>query len=277
MASTIWKYQNYNAPIQYLFDKQIVEMDISKANISILMSAGKISRETYNELYEAPRMIRQYQIGCMIRDNPSLQSVLNDGLENARHYLFDILGLENSNILHIAKDAVFVIVPMSKNIPESVSIDHFITFTKRGTYTNYLRLNKLVHFYHSYDIAKGIYQYKIRGMNEHAQQLHHHFFTQALIEILTARQMNGFKVAYEATKTWYENLALCVITCICPVDYLRRFDSQSLFDLTGFSEFATFQADYLSDSAKTHVDPSYNLSLLNDIGNYLLCEAISGI
>ena len=112
MASTIWKYQNYNAPIQYLFDKQIVELDISKANISILMSAGKISRETYNELYEAPRQIRQYQVGCMIRDDPRLQGALNEGLESARHALFDTLGLENSNILHIAKDAVFIIVPM---------------------------------------------------------------------------------------------------------------------------------------------------------------------
>ena len=275
MASTIWKYQNYNAPIQYLFDKQIVEMDISKANISILMSAGKISRETYNELYEAPRHTRQYLVGCMIRDNHSLQGVLNEGLENARHALFDTLGLENSNILHIAKDAVFIIVPMNQRVPDTIPIDHFIAFTKRASFTNYLRLNKLIHFYHSYNITIGLYEYKIRGMSENAQKLHHHFFTQVLIEILTGRQMNGFKVAYEITKQWYEKLSS--IDNIALVDYLRRFDSQSLFDLKGFSEFAPFQADYLSESARLYVDPSYNLSLLNDIGNYLLCEAISGI
>ena len=274
MPSTIWKYQNYNAPIQYLFDKQIVEMDISKANISILMSAGKISRETYNKLYEAPRQIRQYQVGCMIRDDHNLQGVLNEGLENARHALFDILNLENSNILHIAKDAVFIIVPMNMRVPDAIPIDHFVAFTKRNTFTNYLRLNKLVHFYHSYSIPSGSYTYKIRGMNENAQKLHHNFFTQVLIEILTSRQLNGFKTAYEATKHWYEKLS---DNDVALVDYARRFDSQSLFDLIGFSDFAPFQADYLSDSAKWYVDFSYNLSLLNDIGNYLLSEAISGI
>ena len=274
MSSTIWKYQNYNAPIQYLFDKQIVEMDIAKANISILMSAGKISREIYNELYSAPRMERQYQIGCMIRDNRSLQGVLNEGLENARHTLFDILGLENSNILHIAKDAVFIIIPMNMRVPDAIPIDQFITFTKRDTFTNYLRLNKLVHFYHSFNIPTGSSIYKIRGMNESAQKLHYNFFTQVLIEILTSRQLNGFKVAYENTKHWYENLSRNDISL---VDYARRFDSQSLFDLKGFSDFAPFQADYLSESAKWYVDFSYNLSLLNDIGNYLLSEAISGI
>ena len=272
--STFWRYSNYNAPVNYLFDKQIVEMDISKANINILMDRGAISYEDYNDLLQADRMFRQYIIGCLIRDKPEIQEILNQGLMDAREALFNILGLENSNILHIAKDAVFVVASLSQNIPEEIPITGFIRFTKRSSHTSYLRLNRLIHFYYSYDMVNGTDSWKIRGMNQTAQEQHRSGFTQILTGILRNKQVAGTKAAYDQCKFYYEQLASGKPMM---VPYARRFDSQSLFDLKIDSGFAPFQAEYLSETMEPFVDPSYNLSLLKDIGNYLLCEAMSGL
>ena len=272
--STFWRYSNYNAPVNYLFDKQIVEMDISKANINILMDRKAISYDDYADLMNADRMIRQYTIGCLIRDKPEIQEILNQGLMDAREALFNILNLENSNVLHIAKDAVFVVVPLSQNIPEEIPITGFIRFTKRSSHTSYLRLNRLVHFYYSYDVINSIDHWKIRGMNQTAQEQHASGFTHMLAGILRSKQVAGTKAAYDQCKFYYEQLASGEPLM---VPYARRFDSQSLFDLKIDSGFAPFQAEYLSETMEPFVDPSYNLSLLKDIGNYLLCEAMSGL
>lgn len=272
--STFWRYSNYNAPVNYLFDKQIVEMDISKANINILMDRKAISYDDYADLVNADRMFRQYIIGCLIRDKPEIQEILNQGLMDAREALFNILNLENSNILHIAKDAVFVVVPLSQNIPEEIPITGFIRFTKRSSHTSYLRLNRLIHFYYSYDMVNGTDSWKIRGMNQTAQEQHQSGFTQILSSILRNKQVAGTKAAYDQCKFYYEQLASGKPMM---VPYARRFDSQSLFDLKIDSGFAPFQAEYLSETMEPFVDPSYNLSLLKDIGNYLLCEAMSGL
>ena len=272
--STFWRYSNYNAPVNYLFDKQIVEMDISKANINILMDRKAISYDDYADLMNADRMIRQYTIGCLIRDKPEIQEILNQGLMDAREALFNILNLENSNVLHIAKDAVFVVVPLSQNVPEEIPITGFIRFTKRSSHTSYLRLNRLVHFYYSYDVINSIDHWKIRGMNQTAQEQHASGFTHMLAGILRSKQVAGTKAAYDQCKFYYEQLASGKPMM---VPYARRFDSQSLFDLKIDSGFAPFQAEYLSETMESFVDPSYNLSLLKDIGNYLLCEAMSGL
>ena len=272
--STFWRYSNYNAPVNYLFDKQIVEMDISKANINILMDRKAISYDDYADLMNADRMIRQYTIGCLIRDKPETQEILNQGLMDSREALFNILNLENSNVLHIAKDAVFVVVPLSQNIPEEIPITGFIRFTKRSSHTSYLRLNRLVHFYYSYDVINSIDHWKIRGMNQTAQEQHASGFTHMLTGILRSKQVAGTKAAYDQCKFYYEQLASGEPLM---VPYARRFDSQSLFDLKIDSGFAPFQAEYLSETMEPFVDPSYNLSLLKDIGNYLLCEAMSGL
>lgn len=270
MASKLWQYQNYNAPVYYLFDKQITEYDISKANISILLDCGKLSLDEYDRLLMADRMQRQYHIGLMIRDDPSLQESLNEGLARARESLFNQMDLEDSNVLHIAKDAVFVISAMNAMMPNDIRVSSHVIFTKRSEFNNYLRLNRLIHFYHSYDIFSANTSYKIRGMNEMAQSLHEKFFIRTLNEILNMRQLNGFKAAYECCRKWYHDICNHEVS----VDFARRFDSLSRFDLKSDSEFSIFQADYLSDGAEIMVDPSYNLGLLSGIGNSLLCEAI---
>lgn len=267
----LWEYQNYNAPIEYLFDVHIVEYDISKANISILRDADRISQEEYDYLFQADRSTRQVEIGLKIRRDKSLQEVLNIGLENARRALSDRLNVEDQNVLHIIKDAMFLIFPMGTATPMEIQISDHVRFTVRGIYSNYLRLNRLVHVYHTYNIMTGmIDSFRIRGIGEEMQAKHRDYFTSMIIDILNARQANGFKAAYDVCHKHY----MALVNRTCNVECAREFNAQSLFSLKFESQFSSFKADYLSENTITMVDPSYNLELLSAIGNDLLCDCI---
>lgn len=271
MPTKLWDYSNYNAPVHYLFDMVIAEYDIRRANISILREYGKLNEEKYLELYDADRMYRQYTIGCMIRDDPSIQETLNIGLEESRRKFCEILELGDGNILHIAKDAIFVVSKLIGGIPTvpEVQISRYIKFTLRGYYSNYLRLGKAIHFYHREDIGGPIY--KIRGMGERAQSLHNDHFTKLILDILFMRTMNGSDAAYRKCKEIYMKMYNKELDVEC----YRRFDSASCFDILPISEFSTFQAMYLSKQTESILDMSYNLEIIDMIGNYLLSDLIT--
>lgn len=265
--TSLYRFPNYNAPIGYLFDKSIYEFDISKANISILRTMGVIDQETYEDMKNAERMARQYFIGCLIRDDPSIQEKLDDGLEIARRQFCEALKLEDTNILHIVKDAIFVVKPMhSGALPKSVQVSEFVTFTCRGKYTNYLKLFPGMQIYH--DRGNPL---RIRGMSEECQELHKGYFMKILFDILDLRQMVGFNAAYNCVIAYYKQMS----ERKCDVSFMRRFDSNSLFDFKEISAFCKFQAEYLSEGADMMVDPSFNLGILETIGNYLVCDKMA--
>lgn len=270
--TNLWKNTTYNAPVGSLFDMVIAEYDISKANISILREYGAINQEQYESLYNTERQKRQYTIGCMIRDDSNIQTILNEGLEFARKRLCEELGLEDGNILHIAKDAIFVVSKMIGGIPtrNEIVITPFIKFTLRGVYSNYMRLGKTVHFYHTSDLS-GNQTYRIRGMDEYAQSLHRDHFLRLILDIMYVRSFNGGDMAYKHCKKIYKDLLARKVEIEC----YRRFDSVSYYDILPMSEFSSFQAMYLSKDMESFINPAYNLNLMDMIGNYLLCDIIT--
>ena len=55
----LWDKTSYTADISYLTNVFIYEYDISKANINVLFTKNIIDQQTYEFLYNAPRMTRQ--------------------------------------------------------------------------------------------------------------------------------------------------------------------------------------------------------------------------
>lgn len=265
--TNLYRYSNYNAPINYLFDKTIYEFDISKANISILRTMGVIEQKTYEDMKNADRMARQYFIGCLIRNDRSIQDKLDEGLTIARRQFCETLKLEDTNILHVVKDAIFVVKPIhSGSLPDSVQVSELVSFTCRGTYTNYLKLFPGMQVYHD----KGN-PLRIRGMSEECQARHKDYFMKFISDVLDLRQMVGFNAAYQFACAFYRQMS----ERKCDVNYMRRFDSNSMFDFKEISSFCKFQADYLSEGADMMVDPSFNLGIIETIGNCLVCDKMA--
>lgn len=265
--TSLYRYANYNAPVGYLFDKSIVEYDISKANISILREMGVIEHDTYEHMKFADRTSRQIFIGLLIKEDPTIQEQLNKGLEIAREMFCSSLKLDDTDILHVVKDAIFVVKPITfHGLPDSVQVSDLVTFTCRGRYTNYMKLFPGMYVYH--DAGAPV---RVRGMSEECQMLHKNFFLATIKSILDIRQMVGFSAAYNLVKASYKQL----ISHKGDVRYMRRFDSNSLYDFKDISNFCKFQADYLSEGAEMMVDPSFNIGILETIGSYLVSDKMS--
>lgn len=265
--TSLYRYTNYNAPVGCLFDKAIVEYDISKANISILREMDVIHQKTYESMKEADRMARQYYIGLLIKDEPDIQKKLDEGLELARRRFCEALKLEDTDILHVVKDAIFVAKPIySGGLPDTVQVSDLVCFTCRGRYSNFIKLFPGMNIYH--DRSGPI---RVRGMSEECYKLHENYFLSMIRDILDLRQMVGFDSAYNLVKAYYKQL----IDRKCNVNCMRRFDSNSMFDFKDISSFCTFQAEYLSEGAEMMVDPSFNIGILETIGNYLVWDKMS--
>ena len=275
--SDLYRNQNYSAPIGYLFDKHIVEYDISKANISIMYDHGMIDQATYLRLLNAPRQQRQYEIGMMQKDKTVTERYFHY-LEEARESLFQQLNLQDENILHIVKDAVFVVTKVIGGIPtpDIVQVGNYTRFEKRATYNSYVHIGPGVNIYYDYSPSGNKEFLRIRGIGEEAQLLHYEHFTRMLTTIMRTKLMVGSSAAYETCKKFYNALITNyddpeITAC------KRRFDAMSKFDIKPVSYWSSFQADYLSDGAMERmVDPTYNCSILSMLGNIMLAEMMNG-
>lgn len=262
--TNLWKRDHYDAYCDYVFGRKIVEYDISKANISILRDAGKISNSEYLELFQADRMMRQYAVGCKIRDDESLNEVLRDGFTNARKTLCEKLDLEDNNILHVNKDAIFVVLPVYQAAPDKVQAGDYTWFTKRSLFHSYYRVSRGLHLYVDKD---GMY--KIRGMSEAAIELHKDYFLRILLAFAMDEIRNGVRNAYERARLISEEFNTY------DYHFFRRFDSQSLYDFKQMSIFSNYQVEYVDEGSIDMIDPSYNFGLIGHFGNIYLSSMIT--
>mgnify|MGYP003490672789 FL=1 len=103
MASNLFVKDRYISQVSYLINHNIQEWDISKANISVLLRKGAITREKYNYYYNLPKHKREVSIGCLMRDNPSISRAVSEGLMEARKNFIEANNVEDWNILYIVR------------------------------------------------------------------------------------------------------------------------------------------------------------------------------
>lgn len=271
MPTRLWKNDIYDARCDYVFNKNIIEYDITKANISILREYDKIDEAVYYKLYQAPRAERQRWIGIAILRDASIQDTLSVGFREARKKLMEYLELEDHNVLHVNKDAVFVVFPKYRKIDNSIPVGIYTTFTCRGVYDSYYLIDPMrgVHGYYGRKLDNDVV--KIRGIGEEALQLHDGYFMTTVNDIMRVAVNNDLQVANEFVRAEFARYNDRKVDYHC----YRRFDAQSLFDLYSVSEFSSFQADYIPAENQYMVDPAFNLSILHRFGNIFLSALIS--
>ena len=106
--SELWEMSNFTANISYLVNTYIYELDIQKSNINVLFLKGIIDQETYDKLYDAPRMVRQCYIGNLQKDIRVVKA-LQEGVKEARKALIETNAIQPHEVLSIKNDAVFLI------------------------------------------------------------------------------------------------------------------------------------------------------------------------
>ena len=254
---SLYKEKNYLISVPYIFNQYIREYDISKANINILLAKGVIDNKLYNQLSNSDRMVRQVYIGKMIRSNPQIQEVLNQGIIEYKKMLFESNGITDNDIISIKNDAVFIL----NKIPTITKFGN-VEFVHRNTYTAYMKLYSL-EIYYGNELYEEVID--IKGIKDEDLEMYHYDFLGIIIDFLRHLQKDGSQVAFN-----YINYIIYeYVERRLPISIYRRFSSSNDYVLkVNDNDFGVM---YLTDdkSNKNSIDISHNLGILRLMHQYV--------
>lgn len=255
----IWEHDNYTAKETYII-ANIYEYDISKANISILLSLGWITPELYNELLACEKQVREVRIGLMIRDNQEMNQALSMGFKEFRRRLFEANDISNEEVVSIKKDAVFVTREL-----QYTNFD-YVHFTKKNHYTMFYRLKNLEIWYG--DDPYGNVSMDIKGIKDALLLTYDCEFIRMLMSIfipMSHRDIRGALTRYKMVLNLYTSGN-------APLSAYRELNSSFMFKIRG----SHYRALLLTEEARTHLDISYNLMLLGILKQTLVNMFLEG-
>lgn len=252
----LYKEKNYTINLNYLFNQYIREYDISKANINILFAKGVIDQELYYNLYNSERMVRQVYIGKMIRDNESIQEILNQGLIEYKQKFFESNGINDNDIISIKNDALFIL----NKAPRVLQFDN-VQFVHKNTYTSFIRINEL-EIYYGYD--KGLEVIDIKGIKDSDIEMYHMEFLDIIINFFRYIQKNGAEV----TLRYISEILNMYVNFQLPINAYRRFRSSNDYVLNGYTE--SYGIYFLEDNIqnKRSLNISHNFNILRTLHIY---------
>lgn len=125
-----------NNNIVFEVSSEIIEYDISSANVSICREYKLLPTETIDAIANLQKQERVIAIGKLQRKDKEFSKSLEKGFNDAVKRFIQNNGLHESDIIAIKKDAVFVI---NKNIPNPIVGTH-INFVKKNIYHAFIRI-----------------------------------------------------------------------------------------------------------------------------------------
>lgn len=213
----LYELVHYQADIEYLFNTHIREYDMRKANISCLFHLGLINQETYQKLYDAPRMDRQVFVGKMIGKNSLVGKKLADCIIQSKKALFERNKIQDWEVLSINNDAIYTI---DKKL-STTKVASCIEFVLKNEYTSFLSLLNLKLLYSS---TTG--EITVKGISDDTVMIYHKKYMLDYIAFLFDLIESGrYRSAYERIRSFQQSYILGEL----PLGYYREFNNMSLF------------------------------------------------
>lgn len=264
----LWERVKYSAPTGCILDSRIVEYDIEKANISVFLDKGVISQEEYEYYYNMDKHSREVAMGMLQLRVNGASLVLKEGIKDARRLLFEKLNLDENNVLAINNDAIYCISNGFDVGLDYVQITDHVRFKKKGVFRSYYRFGKYREFFYDYDPISKKEILEVKGIGTRSLELHQDYFVKILKDLFYLVVTRGRKAAYDALQNFYHQY----LSMKLPIEYYRRLDSESLYDLKLSTEYGYYRADQLLYPDRRLIDPSYNAWILNCLARYLTRE-----
>lgn len=264
--NNLLKSVNYSMGINYIISGFIREYDISKANINILYKYGVLSKEKYEYYLTVDRMTRQIDMGILQREH-EIANILKNGIKEAKRVFFEVNNIEESDVLTIHNDAIFLI----NKIPSVTKFDN-IEFVNKNIYTSYYKLGKL-EIYYFYDPINNIENIDVKGINDNKLKIHEDYFLEFLKVVFSSAQTEGIKDTLDIIITFYKQY----INMELDIGYYRNFDSESTYHLkSDISKYSIFKAYTLEEHNKYDLDISCNLQLIIQLYKYYSSIHLNG-
>ena len=259
----IWKCVNYLQPIFLLKSTIIYEYDIEKANISVLLDNGLISKDYYDWLYKQDRMVRQVIIGKMEKENRAITKAKQHGIEEAKRQLFQANTILNAEVLSIKNDAVFVTRELT-----NLEFKH-VKFTLRNVYTMFMKVFRC-ELYYLYDITTEEEKLDIKGINDDVLYLQKDYLVDFLKELFCTYQVDGVIETISLLQRFYRQY----MSRSLPLEYYRDINTGNFLLDTG-STMYEYYSDIPNDKIRSIVNISNNGSFLREIAKILFMDYAS--
>jgi hypothetical protein len=137
----------------------ITEYDISSANTSIIRHFGLLSNSIVDKLEKMPKIDRVKAVGKVMKKYRDFSKNLEEGFNKIITEFIELNNLDESDIISIKRDAVFVI----NKDPKVLNIGEHIHFIPKNSYTDYL-------YCRPYEIYRNKEGLEIKGMNDEIKE-----------------------------------------------------------------------------------------------------------
>ena len=255
MLNQLYEKDTYTTEEAYMTGN-IVEWDISKANISILLWKGLITPEKYEYLYNCPKTKREIYVGLMQKKDININKGLNEGFKEARKLFFEQNQLDLDRVISIRKDAVF----LHNCIPRVTQFGP-IRFVEKGHFTTFVSLPDNVDLFYLYDQYSKNELIEVKGISDNIIERHEEYMVDLLKAILVSAQSEGVKVTLE----FIEEVANVYASREMDIGYYREFNNKSLFRTVHVIGGERYYIENIPNNQEfnmKYLDISYNYSIL---------------
>lgn len=265
-TSELYNKTNYLLNVPYLSSTYITEYDLSKANISALKYMGYLSDEDYNFLYNADKLYREVYIGKLERVDKKVSDLKKQGILEARKKLFFKNNLQDSEILSIKNDAVFII----GDRPIVNSFDIF-KFNIKNRYTFFMVTTNKLEIYYKYDPISGEEIFDVKGINDNILEYHRNYMISFLCQIFYLLQTNTVEYTLRYFNDFYEKF----VNFRLDSGYYREFDCYSMYRVNRPEKNISFGLPYIDNETIRNsinnklIDINCNTLLLRDVYSVL--------
>lgn len=275
--SMLYEKDRYVAPYDYLINCRIREYDITKANISILLTENLITKKQHDYLLSLPKMQREIKVGLMMRDNHDLSVGLSRGLVEARKAFLTSNNIEDRRVLYIDKDSITIIDEGSNMMKGGNIMTKFgenINFRLTSEYSSFFRLLNVDFLYGNnisntsrVDYETETETFRIKNASKNVPSLHRKAMLDLLLNIAYCAQVSRIPNTLQMLKETYCKY----IGGELPLDFYREFNQRSQFKFKNANSIF----DYYTDAPPSDfnvIDISYNAYIIRLFFKYLSNE-----
>lgn len=265
----LYSKTNYITDIPLLINANIVEYDISKANISILHSYGVLSDDEYTMFCNMDKETRVVNIGRMMKDDNGqlnnqgvhMTKILSEGIKEAKRQLIEANNIPPENIVRIANDALFINKCPVKYMDFDLNKNGFIiSFRPKNVFNIMINLGLVTIFIYDNPMSDDL-NVEVKGINDKLLYKHQEFLS-FICEVLSTCQRGGKDIALRIFVDFYEQY----VNRKLPIGYYREFNSNSMFNI----EKCSYLVDIINQEDIDRLNINYNLSLLRILYSAIL-------
>lgn len=243
MTSSLYERTLYlNKDIDYIINSEIREYDLKSAGLSLIKEFQLAPPKVISQLELMDKEPRNKEIG-MMQKNKGFAEDLKHAFVEARRMFFEANGIEDSDVLSIKKDAIFIV---RKRCDEQITDN--LQFRVKNQYLGYMYLNRVEFYYTSpTDIID------VKGLGPDVQTYHGDYMLDYIRDVFAGaiysshnelvKQICKFVSAYRLNRLEY--------------GYYRRLDESFFYDVID-PEVGHMSIKDVDDNEQVTLDITYN-------------------